>query len=131
MDGHGADSLGERGASRDVDEQKESFLPTRPMVPAHHPVAQGPPADDLADLEHEDDGAEGHLDEAGSWLDDVDERDHRPIDERLDKECDKERGLLHRSPQSRTRSEDLQGPMVEPKRKPWIAPIGIPNLGVP
>src|SRR5215469_6124044 len=126
MNGHGADTLGERGGARDVDEQKESFLPARPVVPAHDPIAQGPPADDLADLEHEDDcarggereddgdelrrsGPEGHMDEPGSWLDEVDEDDHRSINDRLDQESDKERGLLYRLPQSRTGSEDLQG----------------------
>src|SRR5215467_9181732 len=125
MNGHGTDSLGERGGSRDVDEQKESFLSARPVVPPHDPIAQGPPPDDLTYLEKEDHGAgdregeddgdelrgsgpEGHVDEPGSWLDDVDEDDHRSIDERLDQECDKERGLLHRLSQSRTGSEDLQ-----------------------
>ena len=49
------------------------------------------------------------MDEPGAWLDDVDEDDHRSIDERLDQECDKKRGLLYRSPQSQTGSEDLQG----------------------
>src|SRR5262245_53716185 len=125
MNGHGADTLGERGGASDVDEQKKSFLPARPMVPADDPIAQGPSPDDLTYLEQEDHGAgdrerkddgdelrgsapEGHMDEPGSWLDDVDEDDHRSIDERLDQECDKERGLLHRSPQSQTSSEDLE-----------------------
>ena|SRR5215469_994978 len=43
-------ALGHR-RPRDVNEQKESFLPVRPVVSAHHPVAQGPPPDDLTDLE--------------------------------------------------------------------------------
>src|SRR5499425_2507444 len=125
VNGHGADTLGERGGARDVDEQKEPFLSARPVVPAHHPVAQGPPPDDPTYLEQEDHGAgdrereddgdelrgsgpEGHMDEPGAWLDDVDEDDHRSIDERLDQECDKKRGLLHRLPQARTGSEVLQ-----------------------
>src|SRR5262245_41912886 len=97
MDGNGADALGQSGGARDVDEEEEALLAAGPVIPAQYPVAQGSLADDLADLEHEDErpghperedhGYElqassppGDMEDPGPGFDDVDKGDQRPID---------------------------------------------------
>src|SRR5262249_56867217 len=103
------------------------------------PVGQGPPPDDLTYREQEDHGAGnrereddrdelrgsgpgGHMDEPGSWLDDVDEDDQRSIDECLDQERDKKRSLLDQPSWPRTRPEDLQKPEGQTQEEPMDCP---------
>ena len=54
--GGGPESLGERRRSGDVHEQEETILGTGAVVAAEHDVAERAPADDAADLQHEEHG---------------------------------------------------------------------------
>ena len=121
MNRHPSDALGERGRARDIDEEEEPLLGARSVVSAEYPVAQGPAADDLADLEHEDErhgrseredhghesqrpGADRNPQEAGPGLHDVDEGDHRAVDEPFDEQRDGKRRLLDDTPRVRAAS---------------------------
>jgi hypothetical protein len=56
VDRYGPDALGQRGGADDVDEEEESLLLSWSVIAPQHPVAQRSPADDLADLNDEENG---------------------------------------------------------------------------
>src|SRR5262249_26153250 len=56
MDARGPEALGQPRGARDIDEQEEAMLLPWAVVPPQHPVAQRPTANDLAELEYEEEG---------------------------------------------------------------------------
>src|SRR5262245_46136041 len=135
MDGNGPEALGQCRGTRDVDEKEETVFLARPVIATEHPIAQGPLADDLTDLQHEDEGGgraegedgrhvlqgsglQGHMEQASSALEDVDEGDDRPVDESFQSEGGEERSLLDHPPKARPGSEDLERPDGAAQEKP-------------
>src|SRR5262249_3805344 len=126
MDARGPEALGQPPGARDIDRQEEAMRLPWAVVPPQHPVAQRPTANDLAELEYEEEGRGGHeredqpddlhragqnreADQPRAWLVQVHERDHRAVHGRLDAERDQERRLLDRAAERRPYAEDLQG----------------------
>src|SRR5262249_8342567 len=106
---------------------------------AQHPVAQRPAADDLAELEYEEEGRGGHeredqpddlhwagqdreADQPGARLVQIHERDHRAVHGRLDAERDEERRLLNRGAGRSPAAEDLEAAERRAKAPPMNRP---------
>src|SRR5262249_60587976 len=94
------------------------------VVPPQHPVAQRPAADDLAELEYEEEGRGGHeredqpddphwagqdreADQPGARLVQIHEREHRAVHGRLDAERDEEGRRLNRAAERRPYAKEL------------------------